>query len=298
MKNRKGFTLVELLAVIVILAIVALVTTPAILNVIDDSRKSGAEDKAWGVIKAVELAYSESQYHATDPALPYTHDFGNESNGLTVNIQGEKPTEGKVFVAENGQLSSLLLKFDKQGTYYCTTNTSGTKMCCSKTASDVDSNAKCSDTSNNTISSISQNFTPQYYAYPTSTLNINDTVASSSLIQNSQTLGRKCFIGHDVNSEGKVVALYGCFIINNTQYCMKGKDTINGINYFQQDKALLGKLRDDGLLTCSRFDDDNVTCTDGVLNKVVVNSAGYVSVWETNSIGCNVSHGGKLICFE
>ena len=35
MKDKmKGFTLVELLAVIIILAIVALVTTPAILNVI------------------------------------------------------------------------------------------------------------------------------------------------------------------------------------------------------------------------------------------------------------------------
>ena len=37
MINKKGFSLVELLAVIVILAIVALVTTPIILNVINDT---------------------------------------------------------------------------------------------------------------------------------------------------------------------------------------------------------------------------------------------------------------------
>jgi len=36
MRNMKGFTLVELLAVIVILAVVALVTTPLILNTINE----------------------------------------------------------------------------------------------------------------------------------------------------------------------------------------------------------------------------------------------------------------------
>ena len=38
--NRKAFTLIELLAVIIILAIVALIATPIILDVVDDARKS------------------------------------------------------------------------------------------------------------------------------------------------------------------------------------------------------------------------------------------------------------------
>ena len=38
-RNTKGFTLVELLAVIVILAIIALIATPIILGVIEDARK-------------------------------------------------------------------------------------------------------------------------------------------------------------------------------------------------------------------------------------------------------------------
>ena len=37
--KKKGFTLVELLAVIVILAIIALITTPLILNVIENAKK-------------------------------------------------------------------------------------------------------------------------------------------------------------------------------------------------------------------------------------------------------------------
>lgn len=38
--NKKGFTLVELLAVIAILAVIALITVPIVINVINDSRMS------------------------------------------------------------------------------------------------------------------------------------------------------------------------------------------------------------------------------------------------------------------
>ena len=41
--NRKGFTLVELLAVIIILAIVVGITIPAVLNTINSSRKQAAQ---------------------------------------------------------------------------------------------------------------------------------------------------------------------------------------------------------------------------------------------------------------
>ena len=49
-ENYRGFTLVELLAIIVILAIIALITTPIILNIIEKSRLNTAKDKAWGTI--------------------------------------------------------------------------------------------------------------------------------------------------------------------------------------------------------------------------------------------------------
>ena len=41
--KKKGFTLVELLAVIVILAIIALISTPIILGVIEKTRIGAAE---------------------------------------------------------------------------------------------------------------------------------------------------------------------------------------------------------------------------------------------------------------
>ena len=43
MKNKKGFTLVELLAVIVILAVILVIAIPRILDVIDSSKLSSFE---------------------------------------------------------------------------------------------------------------------------------------------------------------------------------------------------------------------------------------------------------------
>lgn len=51
---KKGFTLMELLAVIVILAIISLIAIPIILNIIEASRKGAKETSALGYIDAVE----------------------------------------------------------------------------------------------------------------------------------------------------------------------------------------------------------------------------------------------------
>ena len=52
--NNKAFTLIELLAVIVILAIIALIATPIVLNIIKDSRESSGLRSAEMYLDAVE----------------------------------------------------------------------------------------------------------------------------------------------------------------------------------------------------------------------------------------------------
>ncbi len=55
--NKKGFTLVELLAVIVILAIIALIATPIIMNVVNNARLEAAKRSVEGYAKALESSY-------------------------------------------------------------------------------------------------------------------------------------------------------------------------------------------------------------------------------------------------
>lgn len=157
-KNSKGFTLVELLAVIVILAIIALITTPVILNVIEDSRLNSAKDKAWGTIDAVRVAYATAQTEEQEVGIPYTIEYPKKSasdsttdsttggghgygyiNSTEVKASGENPTDGTVTINSDGSITATLLKF---GNYSCSTINSSkaldaNKMVCSRKPSDV-----------------------------------------------------------------------------------------------------------------------------------------------------------------
>lgn len=57
--TKNGFTLVELLAVIIILAVISLIATPIVINVIDKSRKSAAESSIAGYADTAKLTRIE-----------------------------------------------------------------------------------------------------------------------------------------------------------------------------------------------------------------------------------------------
>ncbi|HWL13758.1 MAG TPA: prepilin-type N-terminal cleavage/methylation domain-containing protein, partial [Ureibacillus sp.] len=54
-KNEKGLTLIELLAVIVILAIVAAIAVPAIGNIIENSKIKALKSDAANIISAAAM---------------------------------------------------------------------------------------------------------------------------------------------------------------------------------------------------------------------------------------------------
>ncbi len=58
---KKGFTLLELLAVIVVLAIIALIAYPIILNIIETSRQRSAVIAAQNYIQAVNYKITQEE---------------------------------------------------------------------------------------------------------------------------------------------------------------------------------------------------------------------------------------------
>ena len=60
--NKFGFTLVELLAVIVILAIILVIAVPKVMNVIEDAKKATLESTAKMIASAAEKKRYKTQY--------------------------------------------------------------------------------------------------------------------------------------------------------------------------------------------------------------------------------------------
>lgn len=114
--NKKGFTLVELLAVIVILAIIALIATPIILNVIDNAKEGAAKNSAYGYIDALEKANAQEilknsevtvlndTYTISDSGKVVTYG-SDKSKSMNVNFKGDAPTDGGTLTYTNGKLT-------------------------------------------------------------------------------------------------------------------------------------------------------------------------------------------------
>ena len=106
--KRKGFTLVELLAVIVILAIIALITTVVVINIIETVkiRKYKVEEKS--LEKAVELYYTNSQIFPFHDEISLNTLVEKGFINSVKDIGNGSTCEGKVIKDNNGELKGCL----------------------------------------------------------------------------------------------------------------------------------------------------------------------------------------------
>ena len=101
-KNKKdGFTLVELLAVIVILAVILVIAVPSIMNVIAESRKGALASSAKLIASSAETAYISNQTLGIEKTLT-CQDVSNynETEDYTCDLQIE---DGKAKVTLIGK---------------------------------------------------------------------------------------------------------------------------------------------------------------------------------------------------
>ena len=95
-KNKKGFTLIELIAVLEILAIIALIVTPLVLNVIRKTKDSANRRSVDAYGKAMEIAI-----------MGYVMDTGdtpNDLNELAVEYTGNEVECNVKKITENGSI--------------------------------------------------------------------------------------------------------------------------------------------------------------------------------------------------
>jgi len=94
-----GFTLVELLAVIIILAVIALIATPIVLNVVENSRKSAFESSIYGIIETIKLETADKMIK--EESLISEYNFPTEE----LEVGGEQPEGGIAKTDRKGKVS-------------------------------------------------------------------------------------------------------------------------------------------------------------------------------------------------
>lgn len=83
----KGFTLVELLAVVVLLAVIALIATPIIGNIIDTSKESANQRSIEGYADAVRNEYYNQQTSGGIPVIDDAFLANVDTEGNEINCQ-------------------------------------------------------------------------------------------------------------------------------------------------------------------------------------------------------------------
>ena len=125
---NRGFILIELLAVIVILAIIALIATPIVLNIINETKDSAGLRSAEMYLDSVEHAIANEILSGNLKTKEYQITFnGNlcrvvldengacsEVNEVKIVLKGEKPNSGSIKI-ENGKIiEAKILLNDKK----------------------------------------------------------------------------------------------------------------------------------------------------------------------------------------
>ena len=112
-KFKKAFTLIELLAVIIILAIVALIATPIILDVVDDARKSAGLSESNMIYSSInnycasiEMKKQLGTLDSEDVDCSSKTSFTTEEISKMVNL-GSATVESNSYA--NGKLTSLVV---------------------------------------------------------------------------------------------------------------------------------------------------------------------------------------------
>ncbi len=110
MKNKKGFTLVELLAVIVVLGLLAAIILPKITDTVSDAEKQSAAVSGQSYLKVVEAEIVKSQWknvQLTDGDWTITaKGLENASKQeYTFSYTGDKPKAGGKITISGGKIT-------------------------------------------------------------------------------------------------------------------------------------------------------------------------------------------------
>ena len=135
-KKRKGFTLLELVAVIIILGIIATIVVGRITTKMDEVRQSAYKTSVVNIIKSAENYIAEKLLSSNNISYPIvftcdSHECTNGSDRLS--FKGDVPVSGTLSIDKDHRVSVSYLSNGK----YCTSGIK-TDLQVGKTCADID----------------------------------------------------------------------------------------------------------------------------------------------------------------
>ena len=105
--NKFGFTLVELLAVIVILAVILVIAVPKVMNIINDTRKSTFAASVKLIASGAEKRYAENKAVGNTNEITCKDVAKLSSNDYKLCEMAFEKDEAKVTVVDSGKFDGL-----------------------------------------------------------------------------------------------------------------------------------------------------------------------------------------------
>lgn len=106
--NKKAFTLIELLAVIIILAILATLITPKVVTMLSEAEKNASMTSVEGLLKAATYKYSNNEIKGSNKTTTVNYTTGTNTEYL--DYSGNPPEAGQVKIDGNGKVG-IAVKF-------------------------------------------------------------------------------------------------------------------------------------------------------------------------------------------
>ena len=275
--------MIELLAIIVILAIIAVITVPIILNIIENSKMGAATDSAYGYKDSVQKLYvtklSESQNSSLELEGTYTVTDG-VLTGTGINekvpVSGTIPSSGSL-TYENGVFKCGCLVI---GEYAVTFNTDGTTSTEKGECKVIPTIAICPGCV------FAYTTDPWYYSGTPTTLN------SSQYKENYEDVisesGKNYFLGLKLNASGTIERAFACGVENGTPFCLEGTSSKYSDNVY-----ILNSIFP---ICDAAASGSEVYCYGSSVNADACDND-RVSVYYGNNL-CGVDNDGYVRCYE